>query len=114
MHIPSKSSINRIVAAASTNSTLIDVGNVQLVGVVMANVSASDVYVKYYDKATAPDETDTPIFTIVVPANSNQAFDFPSRVTTQQGLGVRLTGGAADNDTTALSSGDIFAQTIYI
>jgi hypothetical protein len=71
------------------------------------NTVAAKKYIKLYNKATAPTVgTDTPVMTIVIPASSSFNFDIPGRYFAT-GLGIAITGAAADNDTTAIGAGDI-------
>ncbi len=96
-----------LTAAASVNATNVAAEPVRLAGIQGYNAKAAAVYLKLYEKATAPSEADTPEKTIYLPATS--AFAIPLDYAFQTGLGYRLTAAAADNDTTALSSGDILA-----
>lgn len=99
-------------AAASVNATLVQNFSSELVRVAGHNAAASVRYIKLYDKATAPTVgTDTPIFTIAVPAGS--VFSLPmDGFPFKAGLGFGLTTGAADADTGALTSGDILGLNI--
>jgi hypothetical protein len=75
------------------------------------NAKAAAVYLKLYDKATAPTVgTDTPRKTIHIPASSS--FNFELNDYFSKGIGYALTGAAADADTTALLAGDILALNI--
>src|SRR6185437_1283442 len=61
-----------LVSAATTNSTLVKNSKGQVYGWSIYNKSAATVFVKLYNKATAPTiGTDTPVFTIPVPAGSS-------------------------------------------
>jgi hypothetical protein len=92
-------------AAASDNAALVLAGNVTLRRITGYNARSSAVYLKLYDKATAPASTDTPRKTIYLPATSAFALDQNDYFIA--GFGYRLTTGSADNDTGALTSGDI-------
>ena len=106
--------IHRLVAAASTNSTLIKAGPGELSGFVLINPSAAVKFVKFYDKATAPTVgTDTPIMTVLVPAGDTVILPAIDRVEFENGLGLGITGAAADNDTTAVVAGDVISQVFY-
>lgn len=56
-------------------------------------------YVKLYDQAGAPDETDTPVKTWMIPAASGLVISFDTPITFTVGLGLRATTGIADADT---------------
>lgn len=92
-------------AAASDNAALVLAGNITLSRITGYNASASGRYLKLYDKSTAPASTDTPRKTYYLPATSAFALDLNDYFIA--GLGYRLTTGSADNDTGALTSGDI-------
>jgi hypothetical protein len=64
------------------------------------NTSTDTVYVKLYDKATAPDENDTPIRTLPLGAlqGATTALNFGVKFT--DGMGIRATTGVLDDDTT--------------
>jgi hypothetical protein len=105
MSLPTNATARLLSAAASDNATLIQAGNVQLRRITGYNAAAAGRYLKLYDKATAPASTDTPRKTYYLPATSAFALDLNDYF--QFGLGYRLTTGSADNDTAALTSGDI-------
>jgi hypothetical protein len=107
----SASATSRLLsAAASVNSTLVKASNGTLKRVNGYNARASAVYLKLYNKTTAPAETDTPKLTIYLPASTAFALLFDDYFS--QGIGYRLTTGSADNDTGALSSGDILGLNV--
>jgi hypothetical protein len=103
----------RVVAAASTNAALIKEGPAEVVGVILANTAAAVKYVKLYDKATAPDQNDTPIFTFALPAGRTEDISLPARLDTENGLGIRITNLPADNDNTAVTAVDVIAHILY-
>lgn len=82
---------------------------VQIVSLIVSNTTATAAYFKVYDKATAPASTDTPIKTILLPANSNTVIVQPRQMVDGEpstfqftlGFGYRSVTGVADADTTA-------------
>lgn len=73
------------------------------------NKNAAVVYLKLYDKATAADQTDTPVHTIAIPASGSiplTALD-GREIPFNTGLSVRATTGIADNDTGAPAANDV-------
>lgn len=100
-------------SAASTNEQLILTGTSGLYAFYATNTGASVAFVKLYNKATAPVSTDVPAMIIPVPAAVSgvpgvatlpigfNGFRFAL------GLGIRITGGVADNDTTAVAAGQV-------
>ncbi len=104
-------------AAASTNATSVKNGAGRLVKIRGYNAKAALVYLKLYNKASAPTVgTDTPIMTIPLKASSD--FDFDMQVlgaNFSTGIAYALTGAVTDADTTALVAGDILGlNIIYI
>ena len=98
-------------AAATTNATLVKGGQGTLKRVVGYNAKASAVYLKLYDKVTAPTVgTDTPRKTFYLPASTAFALDMDDYFS--QGIGFALTGAAADADTTVLVAGDVLCLNI--
>ena len=101
-------------SAATTNGALIITGTSGLTSLYATNIGATDAFVKLYNKATAPVVgTDIPEMVIPIPA-ANAGFPgvaspnlgfialrFPL------GLGIAVTGGAADTDTTAVAAGQV-------
>lgn len=78
------------------------------------NAAASARFLKFYNKATAPSEADTPVLTIGVPATSLVALPFPScGVGFSAGLSVRASTGVADADTGAPSANDVVLNLLY-
>lgn len=111
-----KLKVYRKIATADTNAAVIKTGTTELNGWALygATGTASDnFFVKLYDKATTPSETDTPLLTIVVHNRVNVTENVPSRLVFENGLAIRITGALADNDTTALSAGDMVANIFY-
>jgi hypothetical protein len=101
-------------SAASTNGALILTGTSGLQAFYATNTGAAAAFVKLYNKATAPTVgTDVPEMIIPVPAAVGgvpgvaappigfNGFRFAL------GLGIAITGGAADNDTTAVAAGQV-------
>lgn len=101
-------------AAASTNGTNIKASAGDLFRIRGYNAKAGAVYLKLYNKATAPTVgTDTPVATYYLPASAafEIAFDNPLYFAT--GIGYGLTGAAADADTTALTAGDVVCMNVH-
>lgn len=98
-------------SAATTNDTNVKGSAGTLRGIQGHNARTSAVYLKLYNKATAPTVgTDTPVKTIYLPASTSFALDFQYSFST--GLGYGLTTAGADNSTAAVASGDILALNI--
>lgn len=100
-------------SAATTNFNLVLTGSSGLHAFYASNTGATAAFVKLYNKATAPTSSDVPAMIIPVPAAvsgvpgvatlpiGHQGFRFAL------GLGIGITGGAADNDTTAVAANQV-------
>jgi hypothetical protein len=100
-------------SAATTNEALILTGTSGLQAFYATNTGATPAFVKLYNKATAPISTDVPAMILPVPAAVSgvpgvatlpigfSGFRFAL------GLGIRITGAVADNDTTAVAAGQV-------
>lgn len=100
-------------SAASTNEALILTGTSGLQAFYATNTGATVAFVKLYNKASAPISSDIPAMILPVPAAVSgvpgvctlpigfSGFRFAL------GLGIRITGAVADNDTTAVAAGQV-------
>jgi hypothetical protein len=109
-----------LVAINSTNSNLIQLGQHTVFSIELGGVGSSPAFVKLYDKATAPTcGTDTPIKTLIIPVASTAAngagsnLPFPIGIQVQNGLGICVTGGIADNDTTPVAVSSFVVNVDY-
>lgn len=100
---------NRINSAASTNATLVKAGVCGVQQMFLMNSSLTTKYVRFYDKASAPTVgTDTPLFTMAIPATSSKELVFGDfSLQFNLGLALAITGGAAVLDATAVVVGDV-------
>lgn len=109
----SRQLVHRLLsAAASDNATLVAGRRADLMLIQGHNAKASAVYLKLYDKATAPASTDAPAMTIYLPASTPFIFNYEHGIEFENGLGYRIVTGNADNDATAVAGGDILALNI--
>jgi hypothetical protein len=101
-------------SAATTNGALIITGTSGLTSLYATNIGAAAAFVKLYNKATAPVVgTDIPEMVIPIPA-ANAGFPGVASpnigfigMRFALGLGIAITGGAADADTTAVAAGQV-------
>jgi hypothetical protein len=97
----------KLIAANTTNATSIK-GSAGTVGFLsFQNKDASPVYVKFYDKASAPTVgTDTPVAVFMVPGNASGTGNNPplppQGLAFATGIAMAVTAGIADADTTAV------------
>lgn len=106
------SSARLLSAAATTNGTNVKSSFGRIFKITGYNNKASAVFLKIYNKASAPTVgTDTPVLTIRLAATANFDIDLSGHLL-DTGIGYGISGAAADNDTTALVAGDIVALNI--
>lgn len=105
----------RIKAAASTNATNAKSSAAAIYEYTFSNPSAAAKFVKFYDKSSAPVVgTDTPFFTVLVPAGQtvSQSLTYPKRFAS--GLSYAITGAVGDTDTTAVAIDDVTGSIGYV
>lgn len=105
----------RILAAATTNATLLKTVPGNLYGWYFENNAAYAAYVKVYDTATIPTAgAGTPLFTILVPAGGQSGpFEGAIGIPLVNGLGFTMTKLFADTDVTVLVAGDVQGFFLY-
>lgn len=113
VRIAGASAASRIPSAAnSTNATVALASPGYLESISGYNAAVATRYLKFYDKATAPTVgTDVPVLTYALPASTafNIAvggFEFSA------GIAYGMVTGAADNNTTALTAGDVLGLNV--
>ena len=106
--------------ADATDELLISASARKLWGVDVFSIDATPVYVKLYDKATAPSESDTPVHRTGVPANATAALGagsnkgvWPNYVALTAGLGVRAVTGIADSNDAALTGSEVIVNVYW-
>jgi hypothetical protein len=99
---------SRINAAASTNATSLKASAGQVYSIDVFNVAAYDVFLKFYNKASAPTVgTDTPVWTIPIKAGAGYSNVFPLGKAFSTGIAYAITKLQADSDTTAVAALDV-------
>lgn len=93
-------------AAATTNATSVKASAGTLLRVTGHNAKASALFLKLYNKASAPTVgTDTPKKTLRLAPSAD--FNFELNDGYDIGIAYAITGAAADADATALLAGDV-------
>lgn len=111
------SSRHKLISAASTNAALVKNAAGVLNGGIVVNTGTNVAYLKFYNKASVPAVgTDIPVYTIpILPSGyvdiNALTGTVGDRFTT--GIAYAITGGYADNDTTAVSAGQVFVNLNY-
>ena len=104
--------MHRLLSALNTvNATLVN-ARATLVQRINGFNAGAITYLKLYDKATAPAETDTPRKTLYIAANTSFDFPFGDGMTFGSGFGYRMTTAAADNSTAAVAAAAVLALNI--
>lgn len=102
-------------SAASTNATVAKSSAGRLYKVQAFNNAANPLFLKIYNKATTPTVgTDTPIATLALPSKVTYDLDFDLiGLYCSLGISCAITANAADNDTTAIATGDVVGLNIW-
>jgi hypothetical protein len=104
----------RIKAAASTNATNVKASAGQIYGYALFNNTSSAKFFKVYNKASSPTVgTDTPAFTIIVPANGGANVSWDMGIPLGTGIAYAITGAIADSDTTSTAADDVHGLLLY-
>ena len=105
-----------LVSAGSANNTNIKPSNASIYGYSISNTTASTTeFVKFFNKATTPAAgTDIPIWSVQVPGASTVTAYFSVPISCSAGLGLATVTGAADNNSSAVSAGDLVINVVYL
>lgn len=99
---------SRVVAAATTNATNLKASAGKMMSVRVFNVAAYDVFLKFYNKASAPTVgTDTPVWTIPLKTGTGFSEHFHLGFDFSTGISYAITKLQADTDTTAVAASDV-------
>jgi len=107
-----------LIAAATTNPTLVKKGPGKLVSIIAVNVNAAVRYLKFYDIGVVPIAGSAiPARRYAIPASAT-GLGFVLAPTVpmgfQAGLAFTITGGVADNDATVIAANDVILTLEYI
>ncbi|MBI1359855.1 MAG: hypothetical protein GC155_06165 [Alphaproteobacteria bacterium] len=103
-------SVHRLLSAFNTtNATVAKNAPCVLDSIDLWN-AGTVTYLKLYDKATAPAETDTPVLTIYLAASLTRNIQFPKGLKFAAGLAYRMTTAGADNSTAAVAAAAVLAM----
>ena len=108
----------QLVSAATNNATSLKATAGQVYSIQAFNNSANIAYLKFYNKASAPaPATDTPVKTILIPANSlgsGAVFDFGNLgLQFATGIAFAIVGGIAVDDNTAVAANETVVNIDY-
>jgi len=106
----------KAVSLNTTNATVVKSsgGVLGLLAVIHIGTGSSDVrYLKMYDKATTPSQTDIPVLTFAVYAGQRGGTVISSAIQFQNGISYRMTVNYADNDNTAIAANELQVNIAY-
>ena len=102
-------------SAAGTNIAIIGAGARKLYGYRFQNTTATPAYFKFYNKGSAPVlASDTPFFTVLVPANGVALYSNTFGKAFSAGIGIACTGLIANTDATATAVDQIIGDIDFI
>lgn len=102
------------VSAGSNNAAAIKAAAGQVYGVQGFNLAGYPVFVKLYDKATAPNPAaDTPLRTVAMQSGVRCDDDIASGLAFATGIAIAIVKGIADNDNTAVLANDCVVDIDY-
>jgi len=98
----------------SSTGILIATGPKLLFGYYISNISSSPIYVKFFNKATAPTVgTDTIKLTLSIPAYSAANQEYLGGIAFSLGLGVGCTTGPTDDAVGGTTTNDLIVNVLY-
>jgi hypothetical protein len=107
----------RIIAAATNNAQVVKATPGNLYSIVAIGLTSTVRYLKFYNKATAPNAAaDTPVMTIPIPTNTQGAgvaLPFSMGVNFPLGIAVLIVAGIADTDNTPIAANDVIVNLTY-
>ena len=108
-------SIAKVLAAASTNATLIKSTSGRVYGYHLTNTSASTKYVRLYNMTTAPTVgSSVPVAVLPIAANSSVLVDHTIPMSFATGISYSITGSYADLDNTAVAAGEVVGHILWL
>lgn len=108
--VPSPTATSLIPSsAATTNPTVAKASAGRIFGAQGLCAASTSRFLKIYDKATTPSESDTPVKTLAMPAGAGFAYDWAGGYVMAAGISFRMTVGVSNSDTISVSAADVLA-----
>lgn len=108
-------SAQHLIAAATTNPTIVKAAAGKVLGWALYNTTAAWVYVKLHNQATAPTAGTGVVRTIGIPPNgATEFFSEGGAFTFATGIGLTTVTGAADADATAVTANAIVGELVFV
>lgn len=102
-----------LVAAATTNATVVKAAAGRLLGWSVANTTAAWLYIKLHNQATAPTAGTGVVQTIAIPPNGLSQLMIEGGIGFATGIAYTTVTGSADADTTAVTAGAIVGDLFF-
>lgn len=103
-----------ISSAANVNNTQVKAAAADIYSVTAFNAGAGVAFLKLYNKGTVPVAgTDVPFLVQQLAAGASAHWHFEQPMRLKSGLGIAITGAAADSDTTAVAAAQVKATIVY-
>lgn len=104
------------IGAATTNATVVKATAGVLYGIDATNINATVRYLKFYDMATTPAATDTPVLRIALQGGATgprSPLNFPMGIQFSSGIAYRTVTELTDAGTTAPSANETLINLVY-
>lgn len=114
--VPTTPTAHFLTSAATTNATAVKTSGATMYTLTAFNAGAGAAFVKIYNKASAPTVgTDVPVMVLALAATASDSLVLgPIGIRLATGLGLAITGVAADTDTTAVAAAQVHTVISYI
>lgn len=107
--------ISKVLAAATTNATLVKSTAGRIYGYHLTNNTAATKFVRFYNLTTAPTVgTSVPVMVVPVGPNDSVVVDHTIPISFATGISYSITGAFADLDATAVAAGDVVGHILYL
>lgn len=107
------SSSAHLIAAATTNATIVKGSAGRVLGWSFGNTNAAWRYVKLHNQTTTPTAGSGVVRTIAIPPNGVSNVTLEGGIAFSTGIGLTTVTGSADADTTAVGAGDIIGELFF-
>ena len=105
-----------LVGAATTNATNVKASAGQVYSITAFNVAATPAYLKFHNTAGTPTAGSGVTDTFLIPGNTSGAgivLNVDKGIAFGTGIGISITGGIADADTTAIGASNVVVNIYY-
>lgn len=104
---------NHLVAAGTTNATVVKASAGRLLGYSISNTTASWRYLKFHNQSTAPTAGTGVVQTVGVPPNATVSLAIEGGIGFATGIAFTTVTGVADADATAVTAADLVIDIFF-